>query len=175
MSTSGESDKTENKQEIRGKILFLIEFYAVFLIIYFVLMHFEEYLVGIVAYISYIFTKLIIPDAILVDNLIFLPNNTVEIVKECTGRFLLSGFLALVIVYSRDIKEYIIGLFFVVLAFFTNILRIVLVCYLVNEHPQDPWTYHELAGYGVILTLVPILVALYLNVIDKLRGEKCSS
>ena len=92
MSTSGESDKTENKKEIRGKILFLIEFYAVFLIIYFVLMHFEEYLVGIVTYISYIFTKLIIPGAVLIDNLILLPNNTVEIVKECTGRFLLSGF-----------------------------------------------------------------------------------
>jgi len=27
MSTSGESDKTENKKEIRGKILFLIEFF----------------------------------------------------------------------------------------------------------------------------------------------------
>jgi len=171
MSIDGESDK----KRIKGKILFLIEFYAVFLIIYIILVHFEEHLIGAVAYLSYIFTKMIIPEAVLVGDFIFLPNNTVEIVKECTGRFLISGFLSLVIVYSRNIKEYLIGLIFVVLAFFVNILRIVLICYLVNEHPQDPWTYHELASYGIILTLVPILVALYLKIIDKIRGEKCSS
>ncbi|XRO77780.1 archaeosortase family protein ArtE [Methanocaldococcus sp. 10A] len=169
-----EDTYTNGKLTKKEKILFLIKFYIIFLVVFFILDYFGKYLVGIVTYLSYTFTKIIIPNARLMNNFIYLPNNTVEVVEECTGSFLIAGFLALIIVYSKNIKEFLIGLFFVLLAFFVNIFRIVLVCYLVNMHPKNPWLYHEIAGYGVILTFVPILIVGYLKIIERFRGEKCN-
>ncbi|ACV25054.1 archaeosortase family protein ArtE [Methanocaldococcus fervens] len=155
----------------KSKILFLIKFYIVFLILFFILNHFSKYLVGIVAYLSYLFIKVIFPSATLSGNLIYLPNNVIEVAEECTGSFLVAGFLSLITVFSKNIKEFMIGLFFVLLAFFVNIFRIVLICYLVNMHPNNPWLYHEIVSYTVILTLVPILVIAYLELLAKLRGD----
>lgn len=160
-----------NGKSKKWAILFLIKFYIVFLVVFLILNYLGKYLIGIVTYLSYIFVKIIIPSARLSNNLIYLPNNTIEVVEECTGSFLIAGFLALIVVYSKNIKEFLIGLFFVVLAFFANILRIVLISYLVNIHPNESLLYHEIVGYGVILTLVPILVITYLKIIEKIRGE----
>ena len=162
-------DISTNGKSKKEKILFLIKFYIIFLVVFFILDYFGKYLIGIDTYLSYVFTKIIIPNARLVNNFIYLPNNAVEVVEGCTGSFLIAGFLALIIVYSKNIKEFLIGLFFVLLTFFVNIFRIVLVCYLVNMHPENPWLYHEIAGYGVILTLVPILVVGYLKIIERYR------
>ncbi|WP_244409431.1 archaeosortase family protein ArtE [Methanocaldococcus jannaschii] len=166
---------TNGKLSKKEKILFLIKFYIIFLVVFFILSYFGKYLIGIVTYLSYIFTKIIISDARLADNFIYLPNNTVEVVEECTGSFLIAGLLALIIVYSKNIKEFIIGIFFVLLAFFVNIFRIVLICYLVNMHPESSYLYHEIAGYGVILTLVPVLVIGYLKIIEKYRHSSNKS
>ncbi len=162
---------------ISGKskiIVFLIKFYILFFFLFFILNYFGEYIVEIVAYLSYIFVKLIIPNAKIINNIIYLPNANVEIIKECTGSFITSGILFLIILYSKNSKEFIIGLFFLLLAFFVNIFRIVLVCYFVNLHPKNPIFYHDIVGYIIILSLIPILVLGYLKVIDIIRGKECS-
>ncbi|CAB3288144.1 putative archaeosortase E [Methanocaldococcus lauensis] len=159
----------KNKKET---IVFLIKFYILFFFLFFILNYFGEYIVEVVAYLSYIFVKLIIPNAKIINNIIYLPNAEVEVIKECTGSFITSGILSLIILYSKNIKEFIIGLFFLLLAFFVNIFRIVLVCYYVNLYPKNPIFYHDIVGYIIILSLIPILVLGYLKVIDIIREGK---
>ncbi len=159
----------KNKKET---IVFLIKFYSLFFFLFFILNYFGEYIVEVVTYHSYIFVKLIIPNAKIINNIIYLPNANIEIIKECTGSFITSGILSLIILYSKNIKEFIIGLFFLLLAFFVNIFRIVLVCYFVNLHPKNPIFYHDIIGYLVLLTFVPILILGYLKVIDIIREGK---
>lgn len=48
---------TNGKLSKKEKILFLIKFYIIFLVVFFILSYFGKYLIGIVTYLSYIFTK----------------------------------------------------------------------------------------------------------------------
>ncbi|WP_394296184.1 archaeosortase family protein ArtE [Methanocaldococcus villosus] len=93
-----------------------------------------------------------------------LPNVNIEIVKECTGYFLTSGFLALTFALSKRIRDFIIGIFITILAYLVNILRILLISYFLNLGYRTIW--HDILGYIIIIIFAPLLSYLYLRLIE---------
>ncbi|NPA61974.1 MAG: archaeosortase family protein ArtE [Methanococci archaeon] len=150
-----------------NKLKSIIKFYVLFLTFFYMFNYFGDCLITPTSVFSYFLIKLLIPSAKLQKNLIILPNATVEVVKECVGSFLIAGFLALTITYSKKIKDLLIGLFIVFLSYLINIIRISAICYFSNMYPKDSQLYHDIIGYLIILTATPILTLLYFKLISE--------
>ncbi len=151
--------KLENSPK---KIKIILKFYLIFILSYVILTQFEAYLVKPVSYLTYLFVNFFVK-AKLINNTIYLNNITVEIIKPCTGTFLLAAFLSLTLTLSKNLKDFLFGLFLTFLSFFVNILRIALFCILANIYPNNYKMIHEAIGYLVLISLSLILVYLYLS------------
>ncbi|WP_423792073.1 archaeosortase family protein ArtE [Methanocaldococcus indicus] len=147
---------------IIGKI---VKFYIIFFLIFLVLNYFSKYLVDIVSLLVFHILNLLY-SAKLINSTIILPNCSITIVKECSGAFLYAVFLSL-LVYAKNIKHILIGLFLLILSFWINILRIVLIGIFLEY--RFPKYIHDVVGYLLIVLSVPTLSFLYLKAVGEIK------
>ena len=151
-----------------NNVKFLVKFFIYCIIIFLILKPLGVKLVNPVAYQSYLILRLF-TDASYNGNHIYLYNLNLEVIGVCTGFELISIYLALVLVLSRNIKEVVIGLPLSALVYFGNILRIVLVGILGMLFIDKVHIIHDIVGYitAPIMTVMASLI--YLKMLDKLR------
>uniref|UniRef100_A9AAI1 Archaeosortase family protein ArtE n=1 Tax=Methanococcus maripaludis (strain C6 / ATCC BAA-1332) TaxID=444158 RepID=A9AAI1_METM6 len=155
--------KTMNKKT-KDLILEIIKFFIYSFMIYLFLYHFEAYLTNLVAYQSYL---LLMPftDAYLVQNTIFLPNISLLVLEPCTGVTSISIILGFVLLIEKKLKYYIFGsCFCVLLIYFGNIVRIVIIGILANYFGNGNYIHNAIS-----FVCSPVLAVITILIWSKLR------
>ncbi|WP_292460583.1 archaeosortase family protein ArtE [Methanothermococcus sp.] len=169
-----DKNKYNNQNSIKNNIKFLVKFFIYCIVLFLILEPLGVKLINLVAYQSYLILNLF-TDASYNGCYIYLNNLKIEVIGVCTGLWLISIYLALVLALSRNIKEVVIGLPLLALVYFGNILRIVLVGALGMLFVNKVHTIHDIVGYTTVPIMTVMASMIYMKILDKMRENNGNS
>ncbi|MDK2789652.1 MAG: hypothetical protein PWP15_159 [Methanothermococcus sp.] len=159
-----------NKKELKKGFGIILKFLILSPIIYLILKPLEGILKRYIAFNSYIVIK-IFEECSLKDNIIYLPNLSIEVIEGCTGITSISIYLAVVFITGKNVKEYFIGtLFGVIFIYFGNVIRIALIGILSNKY-GNPILFHDLVSYIDVPVISVIATLIWFDIQNKMKNK----
>jgi len=121
-----------------------------------------------VVYISHFFIALFGIEVSSANDLIYLPHDILKIEFGCNGMEAILLFTMAVLAFSASLKQKVIGLIVgSTLLQAINILRIVLLAYVLENHPKYFELMHTYVTQSMMVVLSLVVFILYLNWIER--------